>query len=438
MSEEKMEQLLSVLTDTMKNMQTVHADNTKMQSEMMKMMMKQMELQEASMNAGNHADQKDESSHTSSNLTAQNKLPNRPKPSRPVIEMNIDDIEWSIFLDKWSHYKSITEMADDKEMCLELKECCSSSVHGALYRFVGPEELSKDSITEEEMLLHIKSVAVKTIHEDVHRWNYHQMSQQTDEPISNYVGRLKAQAGLCKFNVECRCGNKVSYADEVISQNLVSGLANAEHQSRIISEATTHTDLKSKIDRLISLETTDDATSKMGPMAAPSRFGAMRSQYAKSKKMTTQATFQAKARRDPSPSNPPSYRKGRFNSRGAAQSRGPAQRRCRGCGRTNHGNGKPLTREECPSYGKTCDVCHLKNHFAKVCGRRQTRVSFVRMDDDTSGSETDMSASDYSDYEDENETMHEEHPEVTTTSRASSLAVRAADFRRGHRPQHRL
>ena len=57
----------------------------------------------------------------------------------------------------------------------------------------------------------------------------------------------------------------------------------------------------------------------------------------------------------------------------------------------------------------------------------------MRMDDDTSGSETDITASDYSDYEEENEATNEEHREIT----ARSTAVRAMDFRRGHRRQHR-
>ena len=55
----------------------------------------------------------------------------------------------------------------------------------------------------------------------------------------------------------------------------------------------------------------------------------------------------------------------------------------------------------------------------------------MRMENDTSGSDTDATASDYSG--DESDGMNEEHGEIT----ARSTAVRVMDFRRGHRQQHR-
>ena len=95
-----------------------------------------------------------------------------------------------IFLDKWQHYKSIAELATDDEMCLELRESCSSQVHKLLYEYVGTKELNRDRITEDTMLDHIKSVAVKSINKEVYRWCYSQLKQADGEPITKYVGRL--------------------------------------------------------------------------------------------------------------------------------------------------------------------------------------------------------------------------------------------------------
>ena len=393
-SDEKIDQLLTILTESMKSMQAVQTENNKLHSDLLRLMSKQFEIQETSMNASRDA--KPEYNHDDPHHEKK-KWSNKPKPVRPSVDANIDDIEWGIFLDKWNHYKTITELEGTKEICLELRESCSANVNKLLYQFVGPEELKKTSLTEQQMLDHIKSVAVKTIHEEVHRYNYHQMTQQDSESVAKYVGRLKSQAGLCNFNVKCSCGcaTNVSYADEMISQKLVAGLANTEHQSRIISEAGTHKDLKSKVDRLITLETTDDATSKLAMTSptSPTRLSALKSQYAKSKKPTNFTRPNNFTRLD---GNQPNFLRGRSNNRESPQRR----RRCRGCGRTSHGNGKSLTRDQCPAKDKTCDNCGLLHHLAKVCGRRQTRASFAMMADDTP-SETDVS--DYSEYEEESE-----------------------------------
>ena len=40
-------------------------------------------------------------------------------------------------------------------------------------------------------------------------------------------------------------------------------------------------------------------------------------------------------------------------------------RRCRGCGSTTHGENQ---QEHCPAWGRMCNNCSIRNHFASVCG----------------------------------------------------------------------
>jgi len=414
LSDEKLEHILTVMTDSFQAFQAAQAESSKLNSDLIKMLQQQMAVQETNINAQMKAKAEFNDSHEFNNypmdrMTAK-KFSNKARPKRPTVEAEIDDVEWGIFLDKWRIYKAIAEL-EDHEICMELRETCSTAVYKLLYQFVGSNELNRADITEIDMLAHIKGVAVKSVHKEVHRWNYNQMSQEGDEKISKYVGRLKAQAGLCDFNVKCSCGESVSYAEDMISQRMVAGLTNAEHQSRIISEAEINKDLKSKVDRLITLETTDEATQKLRA-TEPSRFAAMKSQYKKSQKQ-------------PAPNPVKSQQRGRDTF----QHRTPQwRRRCRGCGRKNHGNGKPLSREECPAYGKTCDACGLKNHFSKVCNRRRTRANYVRMEDDTSGSECDTS--ECSEFEDECSDMQDE-----ITHAVHSAARTEEDFRQtSHHP----
>ena len=47
-----------------------------------------------------------------------------------------------------------------------------------------------------------------------------------------------------------------------------------------------------------------------------------------------------------------------------------------------------MNREECPAFGVECLVCHKKNHFAKVCDKRDSRSNYIRMEGDTTASDS--------------------------------------------------
>jgi len=194
---------------------------------------------------------------------------NTPKPLRPIIEEGVDDFGWRLFLDKWSRFKTMAKLEDAAEICLNLRESCSPDINRLLFQYVGEGSLNNPNLSEEELLESIKSVAVRSIHTEVHRWHFNQLEQQDSEPATKFVGRLKAQAALCNFTVECRCGTSVSYDEEMVSQRLTSGIQNPEHQRKVLGEADKLDTLKKKVDKLINLETTDDATDKI--RAPPTR-----------------------------------------------------------------------------------------------------------------------------------------------------------------------
>jgi len=397
-SDEKVEELLGVVRQTLDGMKTLQEENYSLHKELIGLLKAQIEE-----NVAQDPAVKREDHHNTPR-----KYTNKPRPNRPTIEADTDDVEWGIFLDKWQHYKQIADLDGDREICLELRESCSTHVNKLLYEYVGTDELNRDRITEKTMLQHIKSVAVKSVHKEVYRWRYSQLKQEDSEPITKYAGRLKAQAVLCDYKVKCPCGcnTNVSYANEMISQQLITGLVNPEHQSRVMSEAQDLPELKNKVDRLISLETTDEATSNI--RSTTSRSSAAKfSKY----KQSQRAKFV-----------PKDQRRGRTLTGRRDMS---PRRRCHGCGRSSHPDGKGLTREECPAYGQTCNTCGVKNHFSKVC-RRRSRSNFAGTDDEytASGSDTDVSECNYSGHEEEEATDFEEE---CTTSR--HLAVRAQGFR---------
>ena len=179
------------------------------------------------------------------------------KPDRPVIESGSSDSDWQLFLDTGTRYKRMSRITSLVEVTMELRACCSNNVNKLLFDFVGPVTLN--SANEMQLLNHIKSVAVKTIHKEVHRLSFTKIYQAENEPVTNFVARLKAQASLCAFTIPCTGGcGEISYAKEMILHQLIAGLCNHDFQSRILAEAVTLTTLAAKIDHLQTLETTEE------------------------------------------------------------------------------------------------------------------------------------------------------------------------------------
>jgi len=185
----------------------MHADNHALQKEMLEMMRDQMKINQDEQKASQSDAALQRSSSNNSLLSEERKpvFPTeqrstfsmaKPKPIRPKLETELDDIGWKIFLDKWTHYKSIADILDEKERCMELRECCSSEVTRLMYQYYGSIDI--DELDERTMLTNIKSVAVSTTHPHVHRWHYTQLNQMDGEPVTKYVARLRSQAGLCE------------------------------------------------------------------------------------------------------------------------------------------------------------------------------------------------------------------------------------------------
>ena len=363
LSDETVQQVLDTMSQTLNEMRIVAKENSDLHNEILGLLREKTTSREEMPGF-----QKEETYEAKEGNTNTRKA-FRPKPNRPSIEAETDELNWIIFQDNWKRFKLMAGIEEEKEVCLELRETCSAEVNRLLYQYKGADILNADNLKESDLLEYIKLVAVKSIHKEVHRWHYGQITQMDAEPATQYVGRLKSRASLCGYTVKCSCGRGVSYAEEMVSQRLVAGLTNSEYQSRILNEAENLPSLKDKVERLISLEATDDATTKIRMPAAASVTGAARSSaYKNNQQMHTSPSLRGRSQTRIPRSKLVTFRK----------------RRCRGCGRSSHAGAedKTLSRASCPAMGKKCLECGGFNHFARVCEKRKTKASFVAMEGD--------------------------------------------------------
>ena len=290
------------------------------------------------------------------------------KPDRPSIVAGMNDRDWEVFLDHWSRYKVMARITGADTIRMEIRACCTSDVNKILFEFVGSETLNR--CTEQQLLGHVKSVVVKSMHKEVHRMAFDKITQNDGESITSFIARLKAHAFLCEFTVPCPHSPsvQVSYADEMVSQRLMSGVLNQEHQRRVLSEAETLVTLARKVERFTMLETTEESSDAMrsGPVVPQQSEAAL----AKSQYKRQQKKDDAKGNKD--------------------KTTGEGLIKCRWCGLTSHPRGKSLERINCPAREKKCHNCKIKGHLATVC--EKTDASAVIDTQEESGEEDELPA----------------------------------------------
>ena len=244
-----------------------------------------------------------------------------------------------------------------------------------LFNFVGPDAL--ESASEEELLGYIKSVAVKTVHPEVYRQQFFVMSQNDGETITCYISRLKAKAMLCTFTQKCDGAAQctTNHSEDMIRSQLIAGLRNAAHQSKVLGEMQQLKTLDQLTERLLTLESTEQASSHLRPHNDASDgadVALIRSSYQSQRAglHNRQDTPRPEMSRQ-SPSTP-----ARPNSQPPSTSARPNNRSpvtsCAGCGQPAHRN----RRKQCPAHGLSCHNCGKLHHFSRVC--RSAKISTIQ------------------------------------------------------------
>ena len=293
-----------------------------------------------------------------------NPAPQTKKPDRPSINIDCTDSDWSIFIDSWSRYKAMSRLTSDGDIRHELRATCSAEVNAMMFNLIGPDVLN--GANEATLLQHIKQVAVQPTHVEVHRQKFFRMTQADGETVNQFVGKLKAQASLCTFNVTCTCHVESNYAEEMVAHQMISGLGNTEHQGHMLAEAPNLKTFKSKMDKLIALETSS--------IAAPSKLTQLthaKSVSAAQKSAYNRQKLQENVNRR-SQTTTPSYKKQEATNRTPqwSQYKPPPGQVCRGCGKKTHPDGKSMSRGDCPSFGHKCGFCQTLNHLESACKQK--------------------------------------------------------------------
>ena len=192
---------------------------------------------------------------TSSNSSRAEKLP------RPNIAEDINETDWNYFEESWSRYKRSTGL-EGQNIIDQLWACASQNLAKACY-----ESGATSTTTEEELLKIMKKLSIKAQNKLVNVVQFLSMSQDTAEPVSKFVSRLKGQSKVCDFTVDCPkagCDTAVSYSDKMVSHQLVRGLEDLGIQEKVLSLAATEKNLTlDRITEYVEAQETGSRSSKL-------------------------------------------------------------------------------------------------------------------------------------------------------------------------------
>ena len=255
------------------------------------------------------------------------------KVTRPTISSAGTSEEWSYFTTRWAEYVAATRITG-RDQVTQLLECCDNQLRKDLTRNAGGS-LSEKPI--DEVLAAIKQLAIREENVMVARAALHNMSQDRDEPIRAYAARLRGQAGICKFSVQCqRCDHDVSYTEQILRDIIARNIADNDIQLELLGSENQSMSLEEVIRFIEAKESGKRSATHL---------------------LTTQAANAARSSL---------YKKGKN-----ATIPTPAHNNdlCTYCGKAGHGKqaASHIRRKSCTAFGHTCGYCGKSNHLETVC-----------------------------------------------------------------------
>ena len=169
-----------------------------------------------------------------SHSTPQGKPAKPPSVKQPEIKGGGTSEEWQYFLTRWTEYKVATKVSG-VDLIIQLLDCCSDTLRKEVNSAAG-RSLIYDQ--EQDVLKRIEALAVRQENIMVARVELHDMHQDIEEGIRSFNSRVKGQANVCHYIIDCpSCSCHVNYTEEIIKDVIVKGISDSEIQLDILSNS---------------------------------------------------------------------------------------------------------------------------------------------------------------------------------------------------------
>ena len=287
----------------------------------------------------------------------QPQLSKPPTTSAPHITAEMTHPEFRKLRIDWRVFKSLTALPTTQIAAHNCDTNVQTSIINSSDYFF--------TLSEDDIFKLLEKITTKRSNPSVHRIAFSNLTQSENEPVKDFVVRLKSHARDCEF--ACPNCNHDLVPTNVMDQ-LVRGLHNSTLQTDILAKSET---LKVLADVVKHAESFEAALHDQSKLQHPS--DVMSARTTDYKRMSQERlTDNWNNRQPPKSSNqlptPPTRSDGQNGQqpyKSQQQKGGHFERRrtCAGCGAATH-NDRP---KDCPAWGKSCHNCNRPNHFYSVC-----------------------------------------------------------------------
>ena len=265
---------------------------------------------------------------------------------RPTITSAGTIEDWQYFTSRWEEYVAATRVTG-RDRVLQLLECCDDGLRKDLTRSTIGTLLNK---SEADVLEAIKSLAVREENIMVCRVSLNNMKQDRDETVRSFCARLRGQASVCRYIIQCQhCQHDVNYMEPILRDALCRGIEDTEIQLDLLS----HINQELTLNEVIHFVEAKEAGKRTaGKLLENHNSNAFRSTY---KRVNSDAS---KLHKQDQPTDIP----------------------CSYCGKKGHGEKftPQQRRTHCPAYNHTCSLCNRLHHFEEVCRSKDKPKTTIR------------------------------------------------------------
>merc|ERR1712239_111632 len=261
----------------------------------------------------------------------------------PVVEENCTESDWSFFVAEWNRYSTAVGLDGDEPGAVrQLWAACSDGLRRALHN-----DGAQSETAVQQLLQHVKSLAVKRRNNLVNIMTLQKMGQQREEGVLSFLSRLNGQADLCDLQVACSCNKLVCFKEKFKTLQLIRGLVDQEIQERVLAVGAALPEGKElSLAEVVKLvEATESARSTRDLVSGAGGLNRL-SDHQKNKSQKRQEKGK------PASSSTPG--------------------KCTFCGRGQH------ERSECPAKDAECNTCKRKGHFAITCRTKKSGKGSTR------------------------------------------------------------
>ena len=262
------------------------------------------------------------------------------KPKLELKDGQVEETVWEFFSHKWTVYKVQANVTERQKHILEA--CLSPEIQQQIFNRLGQDGWA--ALNEAQLLESVKEMFVRKKNRFVNRIRLAKINQGPDEPVQQYLARLKQGARICQFTLKCTapndaCHHENNYADEMVLDQLVVGLYDSDIQGKVLASQEEDMTIDS-VERLVKAEELSKVSQKESKQGEGTVAGMGGSAYKKKKKKSNDEAD---------------------NKDGG--------KLCFNCGNPGHfyRNLKNDEKNRCPAHGKSCRKCGKANHLERVC-----------------------------------------------------------------------